>query len=404
MPEFWYSALTDGGAIQEGFLTALNETALEDHLRDKGAYLIRTEVREKPVIVRTITNGKVDRRELLAFLEYVAGAFDVGIPILEALDDVSTRLNSKRLSKIIVEVRYAVSEEGMSLSAAMAQHPLAFPELCIGTIRAGEASGELGYALRQLVEYMDWQESIGSQLRQATMYPIIVVCAVGLLVIGLIGFVFPKILPLLNSQKVQLPLPTRVILAASKFIRAEWLLVLVTFNAMVLAVYFLRRTDRGRLFFDGLNLKLPIFGPLIRDVNMARVITYLSLFYRTGVDLVLSLTIVERIIGNRAVSLAVGNAREQVTQGVSIAAALGQSPLFPTVVLRAVALGEATGNLDQALARTKDYYSREIPASVRRMITLLQPALIAMIGGVILTVALAIILPILNIYNSIGHR
>jgi type IV pilus assembly protein PilC len=404
VPEYWYSALTDDGAVQEGFLNASNETALEDQLRDKGAFLIRTELREKPAVVNKLTDGKVDRKEQLAFLEYIAGAFDVGIPILEALDDVSTRLNSKRLSKIVVEVRYAVSEQGMSLSAAMAQHPLAFPELCIGTIRAGEASGELGYALRQLVEYMDWQESITSQLRQATTYPIIVVGAVGLLVLGLIGFVFPKILPLLNSQKVQLPLPTRVILAASKFLRAEWLIALVTFNAIVLGVYFIRRTPRGRLFFDSMNLKLPIFGPLIRDVNMARVVTYLSLFYRTGVDLVLSLTIVERIIGNRAVSLAVGRAREQVTQGVSIAAALGQSPLFPTVVLRAVALGEATGNLDQALARTKDYYSREIPASVRRMITLLQPALIAMIGGVILTVALAIVLPILNIYNSIGHR
>jgi len=292
----------------------------------------------------------------------------------------------------------------MSLSAAMAKHPIAFPELCIGTIRAGEASGELGYALRQLVEYMDWQESISSQLRQATMYPIVVVVAVTLLVIGLIGFVFPKILPLLKSQKAQLPLPTRVILAASNIVRGDWLAVLITFNAIVLTVYFIRRTGRGRLFFDSLNLKLPIFGALIRDVNMARVVTYLSLFYRTGVDLVLSLSIVERIIGNRAVALAVANAREQVTQGVTIAAALGQSPLFPTVVLRAVALGEATGNLDQALARTKDYYSREIPASVRRMITLLQPALIAMIGGVILTVALAIVLPILNIYNSIGRR
>ena len=118
----------------------------------------------------------------------------------------------------------------------------------------------------------------------------------------------------------------------------------------------------------------------------------------------MSLSIVERIITNRAVSTAVANAREQVTQGVSLAAALGQSPLFPTVVLRAIALGEATGNLDQALTRTKDFYSREIPASVRRMITLLQPLLIAMIGGVILTVALAIILPILNIYNGIGVR
>lgn len=404
MPDFWYSALTASGAVQEGQLTALSETALENQLREQGSFLIRTEVRQKSV-ARTVTDGKIERKELLAFLEYVAGSFDVGIPILTSLDDVVNRLRSKRLRQIIIEIRYAVAEEGSSLSAAMAQHPIAFPELCVGTIRAGEASGELGYALRQLVEYMDWQETISSQLTQATMYPIIVVGAVGLLVIGLIGFVFPRILPLLKSQ-AKLPLPTRVILFASELVRARWLAVLVTVNMLILLIYFARRTERGRLFFDRLNLRLPIFGPLIRDVNMARVVTYLSLFYRTGVDLVLSLSIVERIITNKAVAKAVANARDQVTQGVSLASALGQSPLFPTVVLRAVALGEATGNLDQALGRTKDYYGREIPASVRRMITVLQPALIALIGGVILLVALAIILPILNIYNSIGmpHR
>lgn len=405
MPDYWYSALSESGAVQEGTIAAPNELALEDQLRKQGSFLIRTEVREKVAVVRKISDGKIDRKELLAFLEYVAGSFEVGIPILDSLDDVVTRLQSKLLRKIILEVRYAVAEEGKSMSAAMAEHPLAFPELCVGTIRAGEASGELGYALRQLVDYMDWQESISSQLKQATMYPIIVVIAVILLVIGLIGFVFPRILPLLATQK-QLPLPTRVILFLSNLIRTKWLLVLITFNAIVMAVYFIRRTERGRLFFDRLNLRLPIFGPVIRDVNMARVVTYLSLFYRTGVDLVMSLTIVERIITNKAVAAAIANAREQVTQGVSLAAGLGQSTLFPTVVLRSVALGEATGNLDQALARTKDYYSREIPAAVRRMITVLQPALIALIGGVILTVALAIILPILNIYSNIGtaHR
>jgi type IV pilus assembly protein PilC len=403
VPDFWYSALTDNGAVQEGLLAAPSEAALEEQLRARGAFLIRTEVRERQTPSRKITDGRVDRRELLAFLEYVAGSFEVGIPILEALDDVGKRLQSRRLTKIVGEVRFAVSEEGKSLSAAMAEHPIAFPELCVGTIRAGEASGELGYALRQLVEYLDWQASITSQLRQATMYPIVVVSAVGLLVIGLIGFVFPRILPLIQGQK-QLPLPTRIILAASAFVRSEWLVALIGVNALIAALYFARRTPRGRLFFDRLTLRLPIVGPVVRDVNMARVVTYLSLFYRTGVDLVLSLTIVERIIANRAVSAAVANAREQVTQGVSIAAALGQSPIFPTVILRSVALGEATGNLDQALARTKDYYAREIPASVRRMITLLQPLLIAMIGVVILTVALSIVLPILNIYNSIGHR
>lgn len=403
MPDFWYSALTDSGRIQEGYLTAPNESALEAQLRQNGAFLISTEQRDKPATVRKLTDGRVDRKELLAFLEYIAASFDVGIPILEALDDVAKRLTSKRLKKILAEIRYAVSEEGKSFSAAMAEHPMAFPELCIGTIRAGEASGELGFALRQLVEYMDWQEGISSQLRQATMYPIVVVVAVTLLVTGLIGFVFPRILPLLNSQK-SLPLPTRVILRASEIVRADWLLVLIAINAITMLVYFLYRTDKGRLWVDRAILKAPIFGSVVLDVNMARVVTYLSLFYRTGVELVLSLQIIERIITNKAVSLAITNAREQVIQGISIASAFGQSPLFPTVVLRSVALGEATGNLDAALSRTKEFYSREIPASVRRMITLLQPLLIAIIGGVILTVALAIILPILNIYSQIGIR
>ena len=158
------------------------------------------------------------------------------------------------------------------------------------------------------------------------------------------------------------------------------------------------------MLLDRLVLRLPIVGPVIRDVFMARIVTYLSLFYRTGVELVLSLSIVERIVTNRAVSRDIARARELVTEGVSMAAAFGRSPLFPPVVIRAIALGEATGNLDTALARAKDYYEREIPAAVRQMIIVLQPLLIAFIGFVILMVALAIILPILNIYNSIGVR
>lgn len=402
MPDFWYSALTDSGAVREGYLAAPSETALEERLREDGAFLIRTEIRERAE-VHVLTDGAVERREVLAFLEYVAASFEVGIPILMALDDVVNRLSSKRLRAIIAEVRFAVAEEGKSLSAAMAEHPKAFPELCVGTIRAGEATGDLGYALRQLVDYMDWQETIGSQLRQATMYPIVVVAAVGLLVIGLIGFVFPRILPLLNGQG-ELPAPTRVILFVSTLVRTQWLTVILTINTIVALSYAVYRTSRGRLVIDGWLLRLPIFGTVVKDVNMARVVTYLSLFYRTGVDLVLSLSIIERIIANKAVATAVGSARERVTQGVSIAEAFGQAAIFPTVVLRAIALGEATGNLDQALSRTKEFYSREIPASVRRMITLLQPALIALIGGVILTVALAIILPILNIYSRIGVR
>lgn len=404
MPEYWYSALTASGSVEEGWLRAPSEHALEEDLRRRGAFLIRSETGHAHDEVRALTDGKVERRELLAFLEYVAGAFDVGIPILEVLDEVSTRLQSKRLIKIVSEVRFAVAEEGKSLSEALGEHPLAFEALYVGTIRAGEATGQLGYALRQLVEYMDWQASITSQLKQATLYPVIVVFAVGLLVLGLIGFVFPRIIPVLQVQKIALPLPTRIILKASTIIQHDWLAVLIALNVLTFATYAIRRTPGGRLWTDGMILRIPIIGPVIRDVNMARIVTYLSLFYRTGVELVFSLTLVEKIISNRAISQAVGEARQQVVQGVSIARAFGQSPLFPNMVLRGIALGEATGQLDESLARAKEYYSREIPAAVRRMITLLQPLLIAVIGGVILTVALAIILPILNIYNSIGVR
>ena len=408
MPEFWYSALTDGGAVQEGWMSAPNENVLADQLRAAGSFLIRTEIRDKAGQVSNrpgqITDGKVERRDLLAFLEYVAGSFDVGIPMLETLDDVANRMQSKRLKKIIGEIRYAVADEGKSLSTALSEHPKAFPELYVGTIRAGEASGELGFALRQLVEYMDWQENISSQLKQATAYPGIVLTAVALLVVGLLGFVFPRITPLLRVRNIELPLPTRIILRMSTFVHNDWKIALVGIFVFSATIFFVRRSETGRLTIDQLVLKLPIVGPVIRDVYMARIVTYLSLFYRTGVELVLSMSIVERIIDNRVIARDIGIARGLVTEGVSMAAAFGRSPLFPPVVIRAIALGEATGNLDTALTRAKDYYEREIPAAVRRMIIVLQPLLIAVIGAVILMVALAIILPILNIYNSIGVR
>jgi type IV pilus assembly protein PilC len=408
VPEFWYSALTDGGAIQEGWMTAPDENVLADQLRAAGSFLIRTEARSKAGHDAgrsgALTDGQIDRKDLLAFLEYVAGSFDVGIPMLETLDDVVNRLQSKRLKKIVLEIRFAVSEEGKSLSMALSEHPKAFPELYVGTIRAGEASGELGFALRQLVEYMDWQENISSQLKQATAYPGIVLTAVAMLVVGLLGFVFPRITPLLRVRNIELPLPTRIILALSTFVHNDWEIVLAALVTLIVLTFLIRRSDGGRLFLDRIVLKLPVVGPVLRDVYMARIVTYLSLFYRTGVELVLSLSIVERIIANRVIARDIAKARELVTDGVSMAAAFGRSPLFPPVVIRAIALGEATGNLDTALTRAKDYYEREIPAAVRRMIIVLQPLLIAGIGGVILMVALAIILPILNIYNSIGVR
>ena len=401
MPEFWYKALAGNGAVEEGWMNAASETGVEEELRRKGAFLITAEERVRQ---KQITDGRVERKELLAFLEYLAGSFTAGLPLLTILDDVPKRLRSKRLKAIVHEVRHSVAEEGKSLSDALAEHPRAFPRVFISTIQAGEASGQLAFSLQQLVEHLDWQENISASVRQATMYPLVVLGAVALLVVGLIGFVFPRILPILRMRDVELPWPTLIIMNTSLFMRNYWWLIVTVAAITVLGVVLLRRSDKGRYTLDRAILMIPVFGQLMLEVNMARVVTYLGLFYRTGVDLLQSLLLVEQMATNRVVAAVVRTAREEITGGSTIANAFSRSPLVPTVVMRSLALGETTGRLDESLARAQAYYAREIPAAVRRVITLIQPAMIVMLGAIVLIVALAIMLPILNIYNTLGVR
>jgi type II secretory pathway component PulF len=390
--------------VEQGWITAPDESEVEERLRASGNFLIEAKPREKPKTVSTRTDGAVPRRQLLAFMEYLASSVQVGMPLLTTLSDVETRLENRRLRKIISEVRESISEEGRSLSESLALHPKAFPEMYVTTIQAGEASGRLDFVLLQLVQYLDWQETISGQVRQATMYPLIVLGAIGALILVLIGFVFPKIIPVLQQRSATLPLPTRMIMATSSFLRAEGVLVLALLVGAFIVFKILRNRPRLGTIIDQMQLRMPIVGDLIRNVNMARMVTYLGLFYRSGIEIILALTLVERMIANRVVAAAVQRVRLDIEGGETMAVAFGRNPLFPPIIVRSVALGETTGQLDESLARAQTFYEREVPSAVRRMITALQPALIMVMGGVVLIVALAMILPILSIYESIGVR
>jgi len=403
VPEYWYKALTNGGEVQEGWMTAPDEADVEERLRTSGKYLVTAEERDEKG-GGGLSDGKVDRKQLLALIEYLAGSAQVGMPILTTLTDIQGRLESKLLRKIVKEIHHALSEEGKSLSEAMAEHPRAFPDLYVSTIEAGEASGRLDFVLEQLVQHLDWQEGISQQVRQATMYPLIVLGAVGGLIIALVTFVFPRILPVLLSRTTELPLPTRIVMGLSGFLRGNWIVLVALTIVALVAWRAIRRTEGGAMAIDGMLLRLPVIGDLMQQVNMARLVTYLGLFYRSGVEIILALSLVERMLTNKVVALAVRRAREAVEGGETMAAAFSKGTMFPPVVVRSVALGETTGQLDESLQRATIYYAREVPAAVRRMITALQPMLILTMGSVVLLVALAMILPILNIYSSIGVR
>lgn len=403
MPPFAYEALTATGQVEKATMVAASEGDLADRLREKGSYLISSRPAVKPAAAKK-TDGKIPRKDLLSLLEYVAGSAHVGMPIMTTLSDVEFRLESKKLRAIVAEMRDTMAVEGKSLSEAMAEHPKAFPLYYVSSIQAGEASGQLDYVLKQLVEHLDWQESVSSQLRQALTYPIVIIVAVGLLLVVVVGFVFPRLIPTLAGRGGPVPLPTRIIIFTSEFVRNFWWLTILGAGALAGTFAFIRRTTRGGLIIDRALLRLPGVGQLILQNSMARLVTYLGLFYKSGVELLYSLSLVEKMLGNRAVAAAVSDARDAIAGGDSISTAFGRSSIFPPIVLRALALGESTGHLDESLARVQEYFTREVPAAVRRMITILQPVLIAVMGGAVLLVALAIYLPILGIYDSIGRR
>jgi type II secretory pathway component PulF len=416
VPDFTYQALTPNGSVTTGRMTADDEHGLEATLRRRGEFLISAEPlsdaqraeraeaagaaeRER----RKRTDGSVSRKELLAFTEYLWGSAQAGIPILTTLGDLEAQVDSKRMKRIVAEVRDAMVVEGKSLSEALAEHPRAFPLLYIGTIEAGETTGQLDYALQQLVEYLEWHQEITLQIRQATLYPVIVLSVMAVLVVLLLTYVYPKLLPIFTGFGIELPLATRVVLSSGEFLDHYWMWLLGGALGTPLLLRLIAQTARGRLWLDTLKLKLPVFGPLLHQLEMARLVTYMALFYRTGVDLIRAFALLETMMTNRRVALAVGQAREAISGGDSIAQSLARTGLFPSVVIRSFALGESTGKLDDSLERARVYYAREVPAAVRRMLASLQPLLIVVLGVILGMIAMSIFMPIMSIYQSIGR-
>ena len=408
MPNYAYEALTDQGIVEKGEASAAGEPELEAQLRLQGHFLIRAEPRdeersrETEARPRTRSDGKVNRKDLFAFTEYLGGSTQAGIPILTTLEDLEVQLDTELMRRITRDLRLSMSEEGMTLSEAMSEHPKAFTRLYVATIEAGETTGQLDYAIQQLVEYLEWNREIGIQIRQATLYPVIVLCVMAALVVLLVTFVYPKLLPVFAGFDVELPWPTRVVMGTGSFLRERWMLVIGSIVGVIAGWRMFGRTARGRLAIDTLTLKMPVFGPLMNDLEMARLVTYMGLFYRTGVDLLRGLALLEQMMTNTRLAGAVSQARLEIAGGESIAQALGASRLFPTIVIRSFALGESTGKLDESLDRARLYYAREVPASVRRMLTALQPLLVVFVGGMIALIAMSIILPIVRIYQSVG--
>ncbi|MBI4561752.1 MAG: type II secretion system F family protein [Candidatus Rokubacteria bacterium] len=405
MPRYAYRAKDEAGKTVAGVLEAPNEGEADSSLRNQGLFVIsvREEAQRqaKPRAIASV--GRISRRDLILFSIHLATILGAGIPLAAGLREFAQEATNPKMRAVAERILASV-EGGALMSEAMARMPRTFPEVYVAMARAGEASGRLDRVLMDQVASLEWQDGIVRQIRQASLYPLLLLTALGGLMVLLFTFVLPRFATILTKTGAPLPLPTKIVLGVGTFLQTNWPTVALGIAAVVVGFRFLLTFPAGRLFVDRVKLRLPIFGNIILKVALGRFAHHMETLYRAGVDFVVTLTVVERVVGNAWIARAVAQVRERVMAGMSFTEALRSTGQFPPLVLRMVGSGELAGNLGDSLAKVTQYYDREVPDAVRRLFAFMEPAMIACLTVIVLGAILSVYLPIYTILSRISAR
>lgn len=401
MAQYAFRAKDFQGSTLAGTLEAPTEEQAESVLRERG--LVVVALAPEGGAVGRARRERMSEHERILFTLHLGTVLSSGVPIIAGLRDFVDPMTRPGLRRV-VEGLIADLQAGASLSEALARRPQAFPDLYVNVVRAGETSGRLDEVLRDLVAFLEWQEELRSQIRSASIYPTLLVIALTGLTVFLATFVFPRFAAVLAVVHAPLPLPTRMVLGAGALLQAYWPYLVLAAVGLVLLYRLIAATPGGRLLIDGLKLRIPVLGSLLLKIAMSRFAHHLESLYRSGVDFVVALNAVERVMGNTVLARAVAQARQRVMAGVSLTDALRSTGQFPPLVLRMAASGEASGTLGDTLRKVSQYYDREVPTAVRRLFTALEPAVILLLAVVVLGSALALYLPIYSLISAVRPR
>jgi MSHA biogenesis protein MshG len=406
MPEFSYKARDEYGKSISGTLTAQSEDDLAGVLSQRGQYLIVARERGATTPLSEIRIlESVTRKDLLFFTAQMATILHTQVPVIQGLQNLSVEIEKPVFRNLIESIRKDVAV-GNSLADALGRHPKIFNEFYLNLVRAGEYTGKLDEAFDDLLAILEWQDEIRTNIRQIVTYPAVVFVAIIILNIVLVGFTIPAVERLYSglNLKVPMPLPTRIVLGYSRFIGAYWPILLALLVIAAVFTYRYIKNPEGRLTWDRWKLRLPVVGPLLQRIAMARFAHYMGSLHRAGLELSRSLRTVAGIMGNAYLADKVTAAYQHVRTGESLSQSLGATGEFPPLVLQMVAIGETTGEMERSLGDVRRFYDREVNAGVKRALTMLGPILIAMLAMVLVMMASAFYLPLFQLLTAISSR
>jgi type IV pilus assembly protein PilC len=346
---------------------------------------------------------RVSGEMLVIFTRQFSTMIGAGIPVLECLNILQEQAEDPgfkaALGQIVEDVR-----GGSDLSQGLAKHPKCFERIYINMIKAGEASGQLDTILSRLAEYLEATEKLKREIKGAMTYPVVSLVMIFGITIFLLVFIIPKFQEIFKALKVELPLPTVIVLGISKTLTNYWAQTLIIIVGIFMMIKWWKSTDSGGYTWDRLMLRAPVFGQLLQKVALSRFSKTFATLLRSGVPILGALEIVASTAGNRVVEEAVNNARESIRQGENLAKPLGESPVFPPMVVRMIAIGEKSGALEQLLEKISEFYDQQVEAMVESLTALIEPLMIGVMGFIVGGIVLSVFLPIFKIQEALQKK
>lgn len=405
-PIFDYKALSTDGRSLKGIIEAENSKAARSKLKKQG--LMVTAIDEKTVAKPRSSGGvpffgnRVSVREVSFMTRQLASLVKANIPLVEALNALVEQTENERLKVTLAQVRQDVNE-GSSLAKAVSAHPKVFDHIFVNMIEAGESSGTLGLVLLRLADLKEAQMRLRNKVVSGMTYPLLMMAVGMFLMVGIFTFVIPKLAKVFESMNKPMPATTKFLMTVSDIVLNWWFLIAA---GAFLGIWLFRRfirSPQGKPRWDAFKLTLPIFGPLIRIIAVTRFASTMSTLLGSGVPILTSMSIAKNLVGNIPIERAVQKARENITEGQSIADPLRKSGEFPPMMIHMISIGEKTGELPDMLRNVAETYEEQINSRIDGLTSLLEPLMIIGMGGAVGFIVISVMLPLMDI-SSLNQR
>jgi type IV pilus assembly protein PilC len=399
-PVWKWAGKTRQGEARTGAMEAGDEAAVRARLAQMGIEPTRVRRSLGNIEVRLPGLGRVSTKDVLIFTRQFSVMIDAGLPLVQALDIIGTQSDNPTFRKVLMSVKSKV-ESGSTFADALAEHPKAFDELFVQLVRAGEIGGILDTILNRLGAYIEKNEKLKRRVKGAMVYPsIVLVVAAGVTVV-LLAFVTPTFEKMFKDFGGAMPAATQFLIDLSHGLRRNWYLFAGVPVGLAVAFASALRNKRGREIWDSFILKVPVFGPVVRKVAVARFTRTLGTMLSSGVPILDALEVVARSAGNRTVESAILYTRARISEGKNIAQPLADSKVFPPMVVQMIGVGEATGAMDAMLNKIADFYDDEVDVAIAALTSMIEPVMMVFLGGMVGGFLIAMYLPIFSIAGNI---